>query len=175
MSYPESQFSPAGYEIRQNKYLSRWAESHLLCLTLIASQVGEYKVGRKINPEWGTKYKLVQTWCNGRQGRRLPSWYLNWSRSRLPSILTWISCKLAFGHSIWAVKWNPHEICCPLPYFTLETETKVPHLHWTSVHKLITYQMCSGRRCEKCAVKRRIYFQKNWKWIVNTLKWVAED
>lgn len=30
------------------------------------------------------------------------------------------------------------------------------------VHKLITYQMCSGRRCENCAVKTGLYFQENW-------------
>lgn len=42
-------------------------------------------------------------------------------------------------------------------------------------HKLITHQMCSGRRWEKWVAKTRLYFQENWKWIVSTLKWVTED
>lgn len=91
----------------------------------------------------------------------------HWSRFGLPPILSWTSCKWAFGHSGWAVKWAPHETCCPLHHIMLGIDTEVPCLHWP--HSPVSYiwmelclcpenvQMCTGRMCEnKLCCKRKI-------------------
>lgn len=110
----------------------------------------------------------------------------HWPRFGLPPILSWTSCKWAFGHSGWAVKWAPHETCCPLHHIMLGIDTEVPCFHWPHspvsyiwmefVYALIIYR-CAQGECVRtnCAVNARLYLQENWEWIVCTLKWVAEN
>lgn len=108
----------------------------------------------------------------------------HWSRLGLPPILSWTSCKWAFGHSGWAVKWAPHEACWPLPYVMLGIDTEVPCPHCphgpvtgqSFVHDLIIYR-CAQKECVRTnsAVKTRLYLNEDWEWTVCTLKWVAEN
>lgn len=106
----------------------------------------------------------------------------HWPRFGLPPILSWTSCKWAFGHSGWAVKWAPHETCCPLHHIMLGIDTEVPCFHWPHspvsyiwmefVYALIIYR-CAQGECVRtnCAVNARLYLQENWEWIVCTLEW----